>query len=116
MKRSLFRALLLIGGALPLPGFCSSVLPAAHALNFGTYGNGNVWVTLDQPHDQVGCPGPYIDLAANGAANKSVLAAAAFALATGATVFVQVDGCVGKAGTLTGARDGVAFGVNRPPD
>lgn len=114
LKRALFRTLLLIGGCLPLPGFCSSVLPAAHVLGFGTYGNGNVWVTLDQSHDQAGCPSPFIELAANGAANKAVLAAAALAMATGATVFVQVDGCLGIAGTFTGGRDGAAFGVNKP--
>ncbi len=104
----------LLGVSFCQPALCSSVLPAAHVLAFGNYGDGSVWITLDSAHDQPGCPGPYIELPPNGLANRSVLASAALALATGASVIVQVDGCIGLAGTFTGGRNGTAFGVNKP--
>jgi len=105
---------LLLGISFCQPALCSSVLPGAYVLAFGNYGDGSVWITLDRAHDQPGCPGPYIELPPNGPANKSVLASAALALATGASVFVQVDGCKDRAGTFTGGRNGAAFGVNKP--
>ena len=101
---------------VPLIGHCSTFINA-HVVNFGTYGNGNIWVTLDAATDQAGCSTPYLEFSVNGAANKSILAAAAIALSTGATVAVQVDGCLaagGSTGTFTGARNGAAFGVNKP--
>lgn len=101
--RSLASLGLLLSICICQPAHCSSVLPSAHVLAFGTYGDGSVWVTLDRAHDQPGCPGPYIDeLPPNGPANKSVLASAALALATGASVVVQVDGCFDLVGTFTG--------------
>lgn len=113
MKFLLATLPLVIATLTPRVGYCSSVLPAAHVLAFGTYGNGNIWITLDRPLDQPGCSIAAIELPANGLANKTVLAAAAVAVATGASVFVQVDGCLGPAATFTGARDGTAFGVNK---
>jgi hypothetical protein len=103
---------LLLSICICQPAHCSSVLPAAHVLAFGSYGDGSGWATLDCAHDQAGCPGPYIDLPPNAPANKTVLAAAALSLASGASVFVQVDGCSGLAGTFTGGRNGSAFGVD----
>jgi hypothetical protein len=116
-KRALTTLSLLALLAVPLAGHCSTPL-TAHVVSFGTYGNGNVWVTLDAATDQSGCSTPYLEFGANGVANKSVLAAAAIALATGSTVSVQVDGCLSTgqfgSGTFTGARNGTAFGVNKP--
>lgn len=112
--RSFASLSLLLGICICQPAHCSSVLPVAHVLAFGTSGDGSVWVTLDRAHDQPGCPGPYIELPPNGPANKAVLASAALALATGASVLVQVDGCFGLAGTFTGGRYGTACGVNKP--
>jgi hypothetical protein len=112
--RSLASLSLLLGICFCQPAHCSSLLPAAHVLAFGNYGDGSVWITLDRPHDQPGCPGSCIELPPDGPANKSVLASAALALATGASVLVHVDGCIGLAGTFTGGRSGTAFGVNKP--
>lgn len=95
-----------------LPAYCSSAI-TAHVKSFGTYGNGNVWVTLDSTINEPGCSGPYLEFPANGAANKSILASAALALATGASIVVQTDGCLGNAATFTGAR-GAYFGINTP--
>lgn len=112
--RSLASLSLLLGISLCQPAHCTSILPVAYVQAFGTYGDGSVWITLDRAHDQPGCPGPCIELPPNGPASKSVLASAALALATGASVIVQVDGCIGLAATFTGGRNGTAFGVNKP--
>ena len=96
----------------PLPASSSSTV-TAHIKSFGTYGNGNIWVTLDSTIDEPGCSGPYLEFPANGAANKAVLASAALALATGASIVVQADGCLGSAATFTGARRAY-FGINTP--
>jgi len=115
MNKPIVAALLLTAALVaPFRSHASSVLPAAHVLRFGTYGNGNVWVTLDQATDQPGCATPYLEFPVNGAANKAVLATAALAMATGATVTVQVDACLGPTGTFTGARNGTLFGINKP--
>ena len=95
-----------------LPAYCSSAV-TAHVKSFGTYGNGNVWVTLDSTINEPGCSGPYLEFPANGAANKSILASAALALATGASIVVQTDGCFNSVPSFTGAR-GAYFGVKTP--
>ena len=101
--------------AFPLACQASTLLPAAHVVAVGTYGNGNVYVTLDQPLDQAGCAGPYIELPANGVANKTVLAVATLAMTTGAPVAVATDGCYSaNTATFTGARNGTAFGLSKP--
>ena len=115
MRHPTFSVLaVLFGVATPLICHSSSALPAAHVVAVGIYGNGNVYVTLDQPLDQVGCAGPYIELAANGVANKSVLAVATIAMTTGAPVLVATDGCFSSnTATFTGARS-AAFGLSKP--
>lgn len=95
----------------PTQSYGSSLLQEARVLGAGVYGDGSVWVTLDRPHDQAGCPGPYLEFPPGGA-TKSVLATAQLAIATGSTVFVQVNGCLSLAGTFTGVRNGSAFGIN----
>lgn len=60
----------IVGSMRPLLGHCSSVSPAARLIGFGTYGNGNVWVTLDQALDQPGCPRSTIELPAGGAVKQ----------------------------------------------
>ena len=85
----------------------------AHVLAFGTYGNGNVYVSLDQSISEAGCPMPYLELPENGAAAKAVLANAALALATGATITVQTDSCFNGVPSFSGAR-AAYFVVNNP--
>jgi len=105
----------LFGMATPVVCQSSSFLPAAHIVAVGTYGNGNVYVTLDQPLDQASCAGPYIELPANSVAIKSVLAVATVAMTTGAPVAVQTDGCYStNTATFTGGRNGTAFGLSKP--
>lgn len=105
----------LIGMGAPLVCQSSTLLPAAHVIAVGTYGNGNVYVTLDQPLDQAGCATAYIELPVNGAANKTVLAVATTAMATGAPIAVQTDGCFSSnTATFTGVRNGTAFGLSKP--
>jgi hypothetical protein len=105
----------LFGMAAPLICHSSTMLSAAHVLAVGTYGNGNIYITLDQPLDQVGCATPYIELAANGAANKTVLAVATIAMTTGSPVTVETDGCLSSmTATFTGGRNGTAFGLSKP--
>ena len=102
----------LVGLAAPLASNASSVLQTAHVLAVGTYGNGNVYITLDQPLDQSGCPGPYIELPANSPGLKNALAVATLAKTTGAAVTVATDGCFSSnTSTFTGARAG-AFGLS----
>lgn len=97
---------------LPQAGHCSSQV-SARVVNFGTYGNGNVFLTLDQSIDEPGCSMPYIELPANGPATKVTLATAALAVATNATIKVQTDGCLNGVPTFTGARPAY-FQINRP--
>jgi len=113
-------ALVLVAAfVLPLQAIGSSEVNA-HVKSFGTYGNGNVWIVLDAAIDEPGCTGPYIELPANGAANKVVLATASLAVATaslavatGSAVLVRTDGCLDAASTFTGARPAY-FGINKP--
>ena len=112
MKVPLIAMLVLIASLASFPAHSSSEINA-HVTRFGTYGNGNVWVTLDTTIDEPGCSGPYIELPANGAANKTVLATAALAVATGSSVVIKTDGCFGTATTFTGARPAY-FGVSKP--
>jgi len=97
----------------------STLLQGAHVIAAGTYGNGNVYITLDQSLDQAGCPGPYIEIIASGAAApalKSVLAVATSALLTGNPVVVATDACYPgspNTSTFSGAR-GAAFGLAKP--
>jgi hypothetical protein len=97
---------------LSQPGQCSNQV-TARVLNLGTYGNGNVFISLDQTIDEPGCSLPYIELPANGPATKATLATAALALATGATVKVQTDGCLNGQPSFTGARPAY-FQLNKP--
>ena len=100
--------------ALPLSCYASSALTSAHVVAVGTYGNGNVYVTLDQSLDQTGCPGPYIELPASSPSLKGVLSVAMVAKTTGAAVVVATDGCYSSnTATFTGARAG-AFGLSNP--
>lgn len=104
----------MFGLAAPLGSNASSVLTTAHVLAVGTYGNGNVYITLDQPLDQAGCPGPYIELPANNPNLKGVFAVAMLAKTTGAAVTVATDACYSTStSTFTGARAG-AFGLSTP--
>ena len=94
------QAMLMLGVALaPSLGFGSPVLHA-HVVNFGTYGSGNVFVTLDASIQQTNCVGPFIEVAAGDTA-KQVLAVATAAFTTGATVQVLADGCLNSATTIT---------------
>jgi hypothetical protein len=77
---------------LPASSFASSTI-VAHVLNFGAYGNGNVYAQFDQTIDQASCPQTSIELPASGTANKSFLAVLAFAQATGTAVEVKTDTC-----------------------
>lgn len=77
---------------LAAPCFASSAI-VAHVLNFGTYGNGNVYVAFDQSIDQVGCPQTSIELPAANSANKAILAVVAMAQAMGSTIEVKTDVC-----------------------
>lgn len=101
----------------PLASQASTPL-IAHITKFGIYGNGNVWITLDAATDQPGCSTPYLEFAANSVSNKSILAIAAMATASGAAVLVRVDSCLATGstgtGTFSGARDGTAFGIDKP--
>ena len=101
MKNKLSLFVVMVFAALP--GYSSSAV-TAHVLSFGTYGNGNVYVALDQTINQPSCSIPYIEIPANGPAAKAVLANAALAVATGATVTVQTDSCLGGVPSFSGDR------------
>ena len=94
---------LLVASLVPPSGYCSSDI-TAHVLKFGTYGNGNVYLNLDQTIDEPGCSAPFLEIPANGPNSKAVLATAALSVATGTTVEIVTDGCLGTAPTFTGAR------------
>jgi len=82
----------LAAALIPAAGFASSAV-VAHVLNFGAYGNGNLYVQLDQTIDQAGCPLPNLELPSNGSVNKTVLAVLALAQATGSSIEVKTDVC-----------------------
>jgi hypothetical protein len=94
------------------PSYCSTQTNA-RIVNFGTYGNGNVFVSLDQSIDEPGCPMPYIELPAAGPATKSALATVALAFATNAIVKVQTDSCYNGTPSFSGARPAY-IQINRP--
>ena len=77
---------------LPASSFASSAI-VAHVLNFGTYGNGNVYAQFDQTIDQAGCPLANLELPATSSASKAVLAVLAMAQATGSAIEVKTDTC-----------------------
>jgi hypothetical protein len=106
MKNAINSALLaLLVGLLPSYGLCSSSV-TLHVLKVGTYGNGNLYLALDQPIDEAGCSLPYIELPANAPGLKGVLAAATLAIATNATVEVKTDSCFNGTPSFSGARAG----------
>lgn len=97
-----------------LGAHASTLLSSAHVIATGTYGNGNVYITLDQPLDQAGCPGPYIEIRANNPALKAVLAVATIAITTGNPVIAATDDCFSNnTASFSGAR-GAAFGLAKP--
>jgi hypothetical protein len=79
----------------------------------GTYGNGNIYLTLDKPIDEAGCSMPYIELPANAPALKALLATATLAIATNATVEVKTDGCLNGVPSFVGTRTSY-FTLNKP--
>lgn len=87
----------------PCFGICSTAV-TAHVLKVGTYGNGNIFLSLDQSIDEAGCSMAYIELPANGPGLKAVLAAATLAIATNATIEVKTDSCFNGAPSFSGAR------------
>ncbi len=92
---------------------CASSNIVAHVLNFGTYGNGNVYLALDQSIDQTGCAMPYLELPASSAAGKLVLTVAAMAVANGTAVEIHTDTCFNGTPSLDpGARTG--FVISQP--
>ncbi len=97
---------------LPLSGYCSSEV-VAHVLAVGTYGNGNVYISLDQSIDEPGCPMPYIELPGNGPAAKAAFTTATLAIATNSTVRAKTDGCFNEVPSFTGARQSFIV-VNKP--
>jgi hypothetical protein len=97
---------------LSSPAYCSSTI-VGHVTGFGAYGNGNVYVSLDQTIDQSGCAVPIIQIPANGAAVKMVSTAAALALALGTTVSVHTDVCFNGAASYSGSSEAF-FIVNKP--
>lgn len=114
MKNSIKKMIivgLLAGLLFPAYGVCSSPI-TLHVLKVGTYGNGNLYLSLDQSIDEVGCAMAYIELPANSPALKMVLAAATLAIATNATVDLKTDGCINGVPSFMGSRQGY-FGVNK---
>jgi hypothetical protein len=97
---------------LPASSFASSAI-VAHVLNFGTYGNGNVYVAFDQSIDQAGCPQTSIELPATSSANKALLAVVAMAQATGSTVEVKTDICYNGSPSLDPAAR-ASFLISQP--
>ena len=104
MTRGMLRATLSMAGLLVSLASQGSTAVTARVLSFGTYGNGNVYVALDQSIDEAGCTRSGFELAADSAAAKAVLATAALAVAAGTTVTIQTDGCLNGAPSFTGAR------------
>ncbi len=103
MNKILFASLLSIACFTTVPSYGSTMI-SAHVINVGTYGSGNVYVTLDTPLNEAGCSGPYIELAANNPSVKAVLATAAISATTGVAVQVQTDGCLTSASSTITAR------------
>lgn len=97
---------------LPSYGVCSSAV-TAHVLKVGTYGNGNLYLALDQPIDEVGCAMAYIELPAAGPGLKTVAAVAMLAVATNATVEVRTDSCFNGVPSFSGARTAYLT-INKP--
>lgn len=83
----------------------------AHVLEYGVYGNGNVYVKLDNTIDQMGCNSQYLELPA-GEVAKQVLGVAAIAAVTGSAVRVMADNCYGGLPSFAGQR-GSYFVVNK---
>jgi hypothetical protein len=98
------RVLIAIGGLLlPLWAHGSTEV-IAHVLEVGTYGNGNVFIRLDQSIPETNCPNPYIELPAAAPAARNAIATATMAVATGAAVKVVTDGCLNGVPSFSGAR------------
>jgi len=111
------RRIIILGFALLFQcnsAWCSSLI-RVNVVQYGIYGNGNVWVTLDRATDQDGCATPYLEFPANAPTNRALLSIAALAVATGRPIVLQIDGCMSTgsngAGTFTGIRNSTAFGL-----
>lgn len=104
--------LALLAGLWPSYGVCSSPI-TAHVLQIGTYGNGNLALSLDKSIDEAGCSMAYIEVPATGPALKAILAAASLAMATNATVEIKTDTCYNGVPSFSGARPAY-FSVNKP--
>jgi len=102
-SRLLASAILTLTLLIPALSHGSSAV-VAHVLTVGAYGNGNVYIALDQTIDEPGCAIAYVELPANGPAVKAVLATATLAVATGATITVKTDSCYNGSPSFSGAR------------
>lgn len=71
-----------------------------NVVNFGTFGNGRVFVTITGTLNEAGCVKSRIDLAPTHAQAKSILAIASLAMSTGKQVIIQSNGCYGGFPTL----------------
>jgi hypothetical protein len=105
MKSLKLRYIALLGATLgmPLSGVCSSEV-TAHVVTVGPYGNGNVYVALDQTVDEPTCSSPYLEFPANAPAAKAVIATAELAAATNATIRVKTDTCYLGSPSFSGQR------------
>lgn len=100
---SKFVAVAILASAFPSYGICSSAV-TARVLQFGTYGNGNLFVSFDKPIDEAGCTMAYLELPANSPALKTALASVALAFATNALVEIKTDSCFMGVPSFSGAR------------
>ncbi|MBL8339729.1 MAG: hypothetical protein JNM97_23385 [Rhodoferax sp.] len=105
--------------AVPLSMWLVSLLAhgapqvTAKVLNFGTYENGNFYVSFDTSINEPGCAGPYLELPAGHAAIKSVSASVMLAMVTNASVVLVTNGCLGAHPTFVGTSR-AALQVNKP--
>jgi hypothetical protein len=76
--RLLVSAIVVVTLLVPALSHGSSAV-TAHVLTARTYGNGNVYIALDQTIDEPGCAIAYVELPVNGPAVKAVLATATLA-------------------------------------
>lgn len=72
----------------------SATLNNVHVTNAGSYGDGHVFVYVDQNIPESGCTTNRFDVLASVPAAKQILGMALTALATGKTVIVSTDGCM----------------------
>lgn len=112
MKTHLVPAFL-IASAISGTAYGSTTVSGVQIVDFGTYGNGNIYITLDKTIDEPGCPSIYMELPADGPATKNAFAILAIAFSSGAKVNIKTDGCYNGVPSFTGGRNTI-FTLRKP--